>query len=62
MLWDDPDPTDRSLCSYQVNFECTPAPADTLNSLEFGRLLLQVMFGGGIKSVPRLSTSKDGEP
>ncbi|MEW6605721.1 MAG: hypothetical protein AB1351_13690 [Thermoproteota archaeon] len=50
-LWDGPDPTDRSWCPYPVNFECTPAPADTLNSLESGRLLLEVMLGRGIKSV-----------
>jgi hypothetical protein len=49
--WDGPDTKDRAACPYPVDFQCRPAPAETLNSLEAGRLLLQVDFGGGIRSV-----------
>ena len=49
--WDGPDTKDRAACPYPVDFQCRPAPAETLNSLEAGRLLLQVDFGNGIKSV-----------
>jgi hypothetical protein len=38
-------------CPYPVDFYCKPAPAETLNSLESGRLLIQVDFGRGIRSV-----------
>ena len=31
-----------ALCPYPVDFYCKPAPAESLNSLESGRLLLQV--------------------
>lgn len=49
--WDGPDPKDRVVCPYPVDFESRPAPAETLNSLESGRLLLQVRLGRGVKSV-----------
>lgn len=49
--WDGPDTNDNAACPYPVDFQCRPAPAETLNSLESGRLLLQVDFGSGIKSV-----------
>ena len=31
-----------SLCPYNVELECTPVPAETLNSLESGRLMLTI--------------------
>jgi hypothetical protein len=40
--WNGPDPKDPALCPYAVYFYCKPAPAESLNSLESGRLLLQV--------------------
>jgi hypothetical protein len=49
--WDGPDSKDRAACPYPVDFYCRPAPAGSLNSLESGRLLLQVYFGSGIRSV-----------
>lgn len=49
--WDGPDTKDSAACPYPVDFQCKPAPAEALNSLESGRLLLQVDFGSGIKSV-----------
>ena len=49
--WDGPDTKDRAACPYPVDFNCRPAPAESLNSLEAGRLLLQVDFGSGIRSV-----------
>ncbi len=51
ILWDGADPKEKTACPYPVYFECKPAPADTLNSLESGRLLIKVDFGGGGKSV-----------
>jgi hypothetical protein len=49
--WDGPDTMDRAACPYPVDFYCKPVPAETLNSLEAGRLFLQVDFGSGIRSV-----------
>ncbi len=49
--WNGPDPNDRSVCPYSVAFQCKPAPAESLNSLESGRLLLHVDLGSGVKSV-----------
>lgn len=49
--WDGPEPKERTACPYPVYFECKPAPADSLNSLESGRLLIKVDLGGGVKSV-----------
>ena len=49
--WDGPEPIDNAACPYPVYFECRPAPADTLNSLEAGRLLIDVSLGDGVKSV-----------
>jgi len=46
MLWDGPNPEDRASCPYSVDFVCKPAPAESLNSLESGRLLLTVDLGG----------------
>ena len=42
VIWNGPDPTDTDLCPYPIDFYCKPAPAESLNSLESGRLLLQV--------------------
>jgi hypothetical protein len=49
--WNGPDPNDTALCPYPVVFYCRPAPAESLNSLESGRLLLQVDLGADVKSV-----------
>ena len=51
LSWDGPDPTDRAACPYPVEFYCKPSPAESLNSLESGRLLLQVDLGEGVRSV-----------
>ena len=51
LSWDGPDPQDRVACPYPVQFYCTPSPAKSLNSLESGRLLLQVDLGAGVRSV-----------
>jgi hypothetical protein len=40
--WDGPNPKNPALCPYPVDFYCKPAPAESLNSLESGRLLLRV--------------------
>jgi hypothetical protein len=42
VIWNGPDPKDTALCPYPVDFYGKPAPAESLNSLESGRLLLQV--------------------
>jgi hypothetical protein len=42
VIWNGPDPKDTALCPYPVDFYCKPAPAESLNSLESGRFLLQV--------------------
>ena len=51
LSWDGPDPKDRVACPYPVEFYCMPSPAESLNSLESGRLLLQVDLGAGVRSV-----------
>jgi hypothetical protein len=51
LSWDGPDPKDRVACPYPVEFYCTPSAAESLNSLESGRLLLQVDLGAGVRSV-----------
>lgn len=55
--WNGPDPQNRAACPYSVNFQCRPAPARELNSLESGRLLLTVDFGPemGAESVKEVS-------
>ena len=47
--WNGPGPADITLCPHAVYFYCKPAPAESLSSLESGRLLLQVDLseGGG---------------
>jgi hypothetical protein len=42
--WDGPDPPDRKLCPYSVDFICKPAPADSLSSLESGKVMLTIML------------------
>jgi hypothetical protein len=49
--WNGPDPKDTALCPYPVDFYCKPAPAESLNSLESGRLLLQVDLAADVTSV-----------
>jgi hypothetical protein len=51
VLWNIPDPKDPALCPYAVNLYCKPAPAESLNSLESGRLLLQVDLAADVTSV-----------
>ena len=51
LSWDGPDPKDRAVCPYPVEFYSKPSPAESLNSLESGRLFLQVDLGGGVRSV-----------
>jgi hypothetical protein len=46
-VWKGSDPMDRDACPYSVDFECTPAPASKLDSLESGRLMLSVRLKGG---------------
>ena len=50
-MWDGPESKDRAACLYHVDFQCKPAPAEALNSLESGRLFLQLDVGGGVRSV-----------
>jgi hypothetical protein len=51
LSWDGPDPKDTAVCPYPVEFYCKPSPAESLNSLESGRLFLQVDLGAGVRSV-----------
>ena len=51
LSWEGPDPKDRVACPYPVEFYSTPSPAESLNSLESGRLLLQVDLGADVRSV-----------
>lgn len=51
LSWDGPHPKDTAVCPYPVEFYSKPSPAESLNSLESGRLFLQVELGGGVRSV-----------
>src|ERR671919_679893 len=51
LSWDGPDPKDTATCPYPVEFYCKPSPAESLNSLESGRLFFQVELGAGVRSV-----------
>ena len=51
LSWDGPDPKDTAVCPYSVEFYCKPSPAESLNSLESGRLILQVELGPEVRSV-----------
>lgn len=54
LTWDGPDPTDRIVCPYPMEFYCKPSPADSLNSLESGRILFELDLGEGVRSVAGL--------
>jgi hypothetical protein len=51
LSWDGPDPKDRAVCPYPVEFFCKPSPAESLNSLESGRIILEVDLGAQVSSV-----------
>ncbi|MDQ3887776.1 MAG: hypothetical protein M3251_00725 [Thermoproteota archaeon] len=51
LSWDGPDPKDTTVCPYPVEFYCKPSSAESLNSLESGRLFFQVDLGGSVISV-----------
>ncbi len=51
LTWDGPDPKDKDACPYAVEFYCKPSPAESLSSLESGRILLEVGLGTGVTSV-----------
>ena len=51
LSWDGPDPPDSAICPYAVVFYCKPAPAESLDSLESGRLSLRVDLGVDVTSV-----------
>lgn len=51
LSWDGPDPKDTDVCPYSVEFYCKPSPAESLNSLESGRLILQLDLGPDVRSV-----------
>lgn len=42
VLWDGPSSTDKLACPYNVNFVSKPGLAQSLNSLESGRLIVTV--------------------
>ena len=46
VLWDGPTSTDRLACPCDVNFVIKPGLAQSLNSLESGRLILTVSLDG----------------
>ncbi len=47
VLWEGPDSKDKASCPYSIDFVCKPVPAESLSSLESGRLLLTVNLGSG---------------
>jgi hypothetical protein len=49
--WNGPDPEHTAICPYPVDFYCKPVPAESLNSPESGRLLLQLDLAAGVRSV-----------
>src|SRR3712207_5049970 len=51
LTWDGPDPSDRVICPYAVEFYCKPSPAESLNSLESGRILFELQLGADVRSV-----------
>ena len=48
---EDPDPGERTVCPYPVDFYCKPSPAESLNSLQSGRLFLELDLGANVRSV-----------
>jgi hypothetical protein len=51
LTWDGPDPTDRIICPFPVEFYCKPSPAESLNSLESGQILIELDLGQAVRSV-----------
>lgn len=47
VLWEGPNPKDKTSCPYSIDFVSKPVPAESLSSLESGRLLLTVDLGSG---------------
>ena len=58
LTWDGPDPTDKIVCPYPIEFYCKPSPAESLNSLESGRILFEMDLGEGVRSVDGLLLNK----
>jgi hypothetical protein len=58
LTWDGPDPTDKIVCPYPIEFYCKPSPAESLNSLESGRILFELDLGEGVRSVDGLLLNK----
>jgi hypothetical protein len=48
---DGPDPKERIVCPYAVDFYCKPSPAESLNSLQSGRLFIELDLGANVRSV-----------
>jgi hypothetical protein len=51
LSWDGPDPKERTVYPYPVDFYCKPSPAESLNSLQSGRLFLELDLGANVRSV-----------
>jgi hypothetical protein len=51
LSWDGPDPKERTVCPYPVDFYCKPSPAESLNSLQSGRLFIELDLGANVRSV-----------
>ena len=51
LSWDGPDPKERTVYPYSVDFYCKSSPAESLNSLQSGRLFLELDLGANIRSV-----------
>jgi hypothetical protein len=51
LSWDSPDPKERTVYPYPVDFYWKHSPAESLNSLQSGRLFLELDLGANIRSV-----------
>jgi hypothetical protein len=51
LSWDAPDPKERTVCPYPVDFYCKHSPAESLNSLQSGGLFLELDLGANVRSV-----------
>ena len=51
LSWDGPDSKERTVCPYPVDFYCKHSPAESLNSLQSGRLFLELDLGANVRSV-----------
>jgi hypothetical protein len=49
--WDGTDPEERTVCPYPVDFYCKPSPPESLNSLQSGRLFIELDLGANVRSV-----------